>query len=251
MTHTKAADNQNLPRHVAIIMDGNGRWAKQRGLPRIAGHTAGVRSLREIVKSCTEHGIGVLTVYAFSTENWKRPVAEVSLLMELFLSSLRNEISELNKNNIRLRFIGDYTPFPEKLKASIAEAQQLTRNNTGLQFVVAVNYGGRWDILNALSLVAEKIRAGELEAGDINESLLGSFMALPDLPPPDLFIRTGGERRISNFLLWQLAYTELYFTECLWPDFGPAQFAEALRWFAGRERRFGQTSDQVQQVKRA
>ncbi|MGH8120509.1 MAG: isoprenyl transferase [Gammaproteobacteria bacterium] len=251
MTHTKAADNPNLPRHVAIIMDGNGRWAKQRGLPRIAGHKAGVHSLREIVKSCTALGIRVLTVYAFSTENWKRPVAEVSRLMELFLASLRKEISELNKNNIRLRFIGDYKPFPEKLKESIEEAQQVTRNNSGLQFVVAVNYGGRWDIMYALFQVAEKIRGGELEIRDINEQLFASYLALADLPPPDLFIRTGGEKRISNFLLWQLAYTELYFTDCLWPDFGPDRFAEALHWFAGRERRFGLTSEQLQQVKRA
>jgi len=251
MKHIKKAVDAVLPSHVAIIMDGNGRWAKQRGLPRIAGHSAGVHSLREIVKSCTALGIGVLTVYAFSTENWKRPVAEVSRLMELFLTSLRKEITELNKNNIRLRFIGDYKPFPEKLWDSIEEAQKMTRHNTGLQFVVAVNYGGRWDILNALTRLAEKISAGELEAGDINEQLLGSYMALSDLPPPDLFIRTGGERRISNFLLWQLAYTELYFTECLWPDFGPEQFNEALHWFAGRERRFGLTTEQLQQIKRA
>ena len=243
--------NKILPSHVAIIMDGNGRWAKQRGLPRIAGHRAGVNSLREIVKSCTVLGIEALTVYAFSTENWKRPLAEVSRLMELFMSSLKRERKELNKNNIRLRFIGDYKAFPEKLQASIEEAQEITRNNTGLQFVVAVNYGGRWDITQAVRMIIEKIKTGKLEAGNINEHMLGSFMALADLSPPDLFIRTGGEKRISNFLLWQLAYTELYFTDCLWPDFGPDQFADALRWFAGRERRFGRTSEQLQQVKRA
>ena len=251
MTPESTASNKTLPRHVAIIMDGNGRWAQQRGLPRIAGHRAGVNSLREIVKSCTLLGISALTVYAFSTENWKRPLSEVSRLIELFMISLRKEISELSKNNIRLRFIGDYKAFPESLQDPIHEAQEMTRNNTGLQFVVAVNYGGRWDIIHALSVIAEKIKTGELDPGAITEPLVDSYTALSDLPPPDLFIRTGGERRISNFLLWQLAYTELYFTDCLWPDFGPDQFAEALRWFAGRERRFGQTSEQLQRVIRA
>jgi undecaprenyl diphosphate synthase len=246
------AGPKNLPRHVAIIMDGNGRWAKQRGLPRIAGHKAGVSSLRGIVKYSATLGIEALTVYAFSTENWKRPLTEVSRLMELFMTSLRKgEIAELNKNNIRLRFIGNYMAFPESLQISIEEAQALTRNNSGLQLVVAVNYGGRWDITNALVIMADKIRAGALTVGDINEDLLGSYISLSDLAPPDLFIRTGGERRISNFLLWQLAYTELYFTDCLWPDFGSEQFAAALDWFSGRERRFGQTSEQLQRIKRA
>ena len=240
-----------MPAHVAIIMDGNGRWAKQRGLPRIAGHKAGVTSLREIVKSCAALGIKALTVYAFSTENWKRPLSEVSRLMELFMTSLRKEIAELDKNNIRLRFIGNHRAFTDSLRDSIAKAQDMTRNNLGLQFVVAVNYGGRWDITNALCVMAEKIRAGELDVRDINEEIIGSFVALSDVPPPDLFIRTGGERRISNFLLWQLAYTELHFTDCLWPDFGPDQFAEALDWFAGRERRFGQTSEQLRRSRRA
>ena len=249
--HEKAARQKLLPAHVAIIMDGNGRWAKQRGLPRIAGHKAGVTSLREIVKSCAALGIKALTVYAFSTENWKRPLSEVSRLMELFMTSLRKEIAELDKNNIRLRFIGNHRAFTDSLRDSIAKAQDMTRNNLGLQFVVAVNYGGRWDITNALCVMAGKIRAGELDVRDINEEMLGSFIALSDLPPPDLFIRTGGERRISNFLLWQLAYTELYFTDCLWPDFGPDQFAEALDWFAGRERRFGQTSEQLRRSRRA
>lgn len=240
-----------LPVHVAIIMDGNGRWAHQRGLPRIAGHKAGVSSLREIVKSCAALGIKALTVYAFSTENWKRPLTEVSRLLKLFMTSLRKEIAELNKNNIRLRFIGNHRAFPASLRDAIEKAQDMTRNNSGLQFIVAVNYGGRWDITHALCMMAEKIRSGELEVRDINEGLLGAYIALSDLPPPDLFIRTGGERRISNFLLWQLAYTELYFTDCLWPDFGPDQFAAALDWFAGRERRFGQTSAQLQQAGRA
>jgi undecaprenyl diphosphate synthase len=252
MTHENTPRPKILPRHVAIIMDGNGRWAKQRGLPRIAGHNAGVSSLREIVKTCATLGMEALTVYAFSTENWKRPLAEVSRIMELFMTSLRRgEIAELNKNNIRLRFIGNYKAFPESLQESIEEAMALTRNNTGLQFVVAVNYGGHWDITNALCMMAEKIRTGALAVGDINEELLGSYITLSDLPPPDLFIRTGGEKRISNFLLWQLAYTELYFTDCLWPDFGTEQFAGALAWFAGRERRFGQTSEQLQRARRA
>lgn len=251
MTIDNAPKNMYLPRHVAIIMDGNGRWAKQRGLPRIAGHRAGVYSLREIVKTCAARDICALTVYAFSTENWKRPVVEVSRLLELFLTSLRKEIHDLNKHNIRLRFAGDYLAFPGKLQASIKQAENITANNTGLQFVVAVNYGGRWDITNAFKLIMEKIRCGEIPGNGIGEELIRSCLSLADLPEPDLFIRTGGERRISNFLLWQLAYTELYFTDCLWPDFGPAQFEDALTWFAGRERRFGRTSEQVKQVNRA
>lgn len=232
-------------------MDGNGRWAQARGLPRIAGHRAGVHALRDIVTACTTSGIAALTVYAFSTENWKRPVAEVTRLLDLFLSSLRKEIVELNRNNIRLRFIGDYRVFPEKLRRSMEKSQEQTSANTGLQFVVAVNYGGRWDILNALNGILEKISRGELEPGPVDEELFNTFVTLADLPPPDLFIRTGGEQRISNFLLWQLAYTELYFTECLWPDFSPGHLRDAFRWYASRERRFGRTSDQLRQADRA
>ena len=240
-----------LPRHVAIIMDGNGRWAQARGLPRIAGHRAGVQALREIVTACTTGGIAVLTVYAFSTENWKRPMTEVTRLLDLFLTSLRKEIMELNRNNIRVRFIGDYRAFPEKLRRSMEQSQQQTSTNTGLQFVVAVNYGGRWDILNALNNILEKISSGELEPGTVDEALFNTFVTLSDLPPPDLFIRTGGEQRISNFLLWQLAYTELYFTECLWPDFSPEHLQEAFSWYAHRERRYGRTSEQLRQADRA
>ena len=251
MTHAHDELNNPSPSHVVIIMDGNGRWAKERGLPRIAGHKAGVSSLREIVKICATRKIGALTVYAFSSENWKRPGTEISRLMELFMTSLKKEVDELNRNNVRLRFIGDLKVFPEKLRALMDKSSKLTEKNTGLQFVVAMNYGGRWDITNALMMLAEKIRTGQIAIEDISESLIHSCLSLSDLPPPDLFIRTGGERRISNYLLWQLAYTELYFTECLWPDFGAREFGEALSWYAGRERRFGRTSEQLKQARHA
>ncbi len=243
--------NSNVPRHVVIIMDGNGRWAKQRGLPRIAGHKAGVTSLKEVVKASATRGIQALTVYAFSSENWKRPGSEVSRLMELFMSSLKREVNELNRNNIRLRFIGDISVFPAKLIALMHKAESLTRHNTGLQFIVAINYGGRWDITHAFRQIAERVQAGEIEPQAIDENLVAANISLSDLPEPDLFIRTGGEMRISNYLLWQLAYTELYFTPCLWPDFNEAEFIQALQWYAGRERRFGQTSEQLRNARHA
>lgn len=251
MSHAHNEVNSAIPRHVAIIMDGNGRWAKQRGFPRIAGHKAGVSSLREIVRICASRQITALTVYAFSSENWRRPGTEVSRLMELFMTSLKREVDELNRNNIRLRFIGDLSVFPAKLQALMEKARKLTEKNTGLQFVVAINYGGRWDIAQACRRLAEGIITGGLTVADIDESRISACLSLPDLPDPDLFIRTGGEMRISNYLLWQLAYTELYFTDCLWPDFDAREFAQALAWYAGRERRFGRTSEQLKQAGRA
>lgn len=226
-------------------MDGNGRWAGQRNLPRIAGHKAGVAALREIVKSAASSGITALSVYAFSSENWKRPGTEISLLMELFVNALQKEVADLVANNVRLRFIGDLTVFPPKLCKLIAQAETATRDNTGLQFVVAINYGGRWDITQACKSIAGRISDGLIDIDDIDENLVHSALSLSDLPEPDLFIRTGGEQRVSNYLLWQLAYTELYFTACLWPDFGPEQLQAALSWYAGRERRFGRTSEQL------
>ncbi len=231
-------------RHVAIIMDGNGRWARRQGKPRVAGHRAGVTVLRSIVEHCALRGIQALTVFAFSSENWQRPGREVNLLLELFMKSLRQEVRRLHENRIRLQFIGDQGGFPADLREAISAAESLTADNSGLVLAVAANYGGRWDILNAARQVALAVARGELNAADIDEHHLRAQIALGDLPEPDLFIRTGGEQRISNFLLWQLAYTELYFTDCLWPDFTPTALDEALSWFASRQRRFGRLDGQ-------
>lgn len=244
--YVQSGGKGNLPKHIAIIMDGNGRWAKQRGLPRIAGHRAGVKALQNIVNFSATKGIDILTVYAFSSENWKRPRTEVSMLMELFNTSLRQRFRDLHDNNVRLRFIGDLSLFPARLQKSMADAEDLTTNNTGLELVIAVNYGGRWDITNAFKVLNKKISDKSISIEDINETLIGEFMCLSDLPEPDLFIRTGGEMRISNYFLWQLAYTELYFNDCLWPDFGTESIQTALKWYAGRERRFGRTSEQIE-----
>ncbi len=241
----------SVPRHVAIIMDGNGRWAKKRLMPRIAGHRAGVDSVRAIVQRCGEVGVDALTLFAFSSENWRRPESEVGLLMELFLAALQRETKKLNQNNVRLRVIGERSRFSEKLQQEIVNAETLTASNTGLVLSVAANYGGRWDITQAAREVAEQVRSGLINPDAINEELLGRHMAMADLPEPDLFIRTGGEQRISNFLLWQLAYTELYFTDTLWPDFKQEAFDLALQSFVSRQRRFGRTGDQVEQNKRA
>lgn len=243
--------NNSLPGHLAIIMDGNGRWAKNRNLPRIAGHKAGVDSLHAIVKACAIKKIQVLTVYAFSSENWKRPGTEVSLLMDLFVTSLQKDVDELSSNNIRLRFIGDLSVFSIKLQKLMAKAEESTSKNTGLQLVVAINYGGRWDITNTIRAIAQNVKDGKINPDDIDEDLVQASISLADLPEPDLFIRTGGEMRISNYLLWQLAYTELYFTDCLWPDFSPAELDKALAWYAGRERRFGCISEQLSSVNNA
>ena len=239
------SNHLQVPGHVAIIMAGNGRWANGHNLPRAAGHNAGVKALRKIAEHCVDRKIDILTVYAFSSENWRRPKKEVSLLMELFMSSLKSEAQDLHKNNIVLRFIGERTVFPEKLQATIADAEALTADNTGLSLVIAANYGGRWDIVTACKKLAEKTKSAEIDVSNIDEALLNRTMCLGDLIAPDLFIRTGGEKRISNFLLWQLAYTELYFTDILWPDFGAEQLDEAVAWFSERQRRFGRTAEQV------
>ncbi len=241
----------NIPRHIGIIMDGNGRWAKKRMLPRIAGHRSGVDSVRAVVQRCGELGVTALTLFAFSSENWKRPEQEVSLLMELFISALQRETKKLNKNNVRLRVIGDRARFSEKLQGEIAKAEALTAENTGLTLSVAANYGGRWDIAQASRQVAEQLKAGEITADEISEELIAQHTCLSDLPELDLFIRTGGEQRISNFLLWQCAYSELYFTDVLWPDFKKDELDKAIESFAGRQRRFGRTGDQVEQDKLA
>lgn len=236
---------QDLPRHIAIIMDGNGRWARRQGKPRVFGHRQGVKTLRRIVEACVSRRIANLTVYAFSSENWQRPAQEVNFLMDLFVSSLQQQIDDLHRNNIRVAFIGDHSAFPEKLNRLIDDASTLTAANDGLRVNVAANYGGRWDITHALRQLAVRVKTGELQADAISETMVAEHLCLAGLPEPDLFIRTGGEQRISNYLLWQLAYTELYFTDCLWPDFDEQQLQLAIEWYRGRERRFGKISEQI------
>jgi undecaprenyl diphosphate synthase len=240
-----------VPAHVAIIMDGNGRWAKQRHLPRIAGHRAGVEAVRAIVEACAVRGVRVLTLFAFSSENWRRPESEVSLLMELLLTSLQREVARLHENKVRLMFIGERSAFNAKLVDMMSHAEKLTAANAGLTLVIALNYGGRWDVTQAVQQLARRVEAGELKADAIDAEMIESCLCLRGLPEPDLFIRTGGEQRISNFLLWHLSYTELYFTATLWPDFDARAFDDALASFAGRQRRFGRTGDQVEQAKGA
>jgi len=235
-----------LPRHIAIIMDGNGRWAKSRYLPRTAGHHAGVGSVRKVIEYCGTAGVEVLTLFAFSSENWRRPQQEVSVLMGLFLSTLEREAERLHKKNVRLRVIGDRTVFAAELQEKIAAVESLTAENDGLNLVIAANYGGRWEITQAVRRVAAQAAAGLLDPDAITAEVLASHFELVGLPEPDLFIRTGGEKRISNFLLWQLAYTELYFTDTLWPDFDEAALEEAIKDYAGRQRRFGYTGEQVE-----
>ncbi len=239
------------PQHVAVIMDGNGRWAHRRALPRIAGHRKGVERVRELVRACGERHIPYLTVFAFSSENWRRPEQEVRLLLDLFLTALEREIKKLHEGNVRFRVIGDIERFGRKIATRIRQAELLTKNNTALTLTVAANYGGRWDIANATRALAQRVAAGEIKTEDITPESLAPHLSLPDCPEPDLFIRTGGEQRISNFLLWQLAYTELYFTPVLWPDFDRAQFEQALASFAARERRFGMTGEQIESAKHA
>ena len=234
------------PRHIAIIMDGNGRWAKSRGLPRVAGHRKGVETVKNMVPICGKRGIPYLTLFAFSSENWSRPRTEVKLLIELLYSTLENEMRRLHEHKVRLRVIGDLSRFPEKLQNKVAEADELTRNNKALNLTIAINYGGQWDLTQASQSLAELVAAGELSSESITPALIESHLCTNELPSPDLFIRTGGEKRISNFLLWQLAYTELYFTDVYWPDFTEQRVDEALRYFSSRQRRFGKTSEQIE-----
>ena len=237
----------NLLKHVCIIMDGNGRWAKKRFMPRFAGHKAGLSTVRKIVSSCVEQNLEVLTIFAFSSENWRRPEKEVGLLMELFATALTREVKKLHDNNIQLRIIGDLTAFSGKIKGLIDEAISLTAQNDGLILNVAANYGGRWDIMQATQQIAAKVRDGQLTAADIDEAVIENHLSLKGLPEPDLFIRTGGEKRISNFLLWQLAYCEFYFTDVLWPDFNKKIFLESINSFHARQRRFGRTGEQLKE----
>jgi undecaprenyl diphosphate synthase len=228
----------SVPRHIAVVMDGNGRWAQKRFLPRVAGHKQGVEAVRTLIRAGSERGVEALTVFAFSSENWQRPADEVSFLMDLFLRALREEVQKLHSNSVRFRVVGDVSAFPAETRLLIAEAEALTEANTRLCLNVAVNYGGRWDIEQA---VAKAAAAGDASA-------FARWLSFAGQPDPDLFIRTGGERRVSNFMLWQLAYTELYFSDILWPDFDEAELARALAWYASRERRFGKTGEQVREL---
>jgi len=233
------------PRHVAIIMDGNNRWAKAHRLTGVAGHKAGVNAVRAVVETCAREGVEVLTLFAFSSENWRRPKDEVSALMRLFLFALEREVRKLHRNNIRLRIIGDRSAFSDALQERMEKAETLTRDNTRMTLVIAANYGGHWDIAQATRQVAEKVRQGQLEPGDITDDLIQQHLCIGDLPMPDLMIRTAGEQRISNFLLWHLAYTEFYFSPVFWPDFKDEEMQKALHAYAGRKSRFGQTDDQI------
>ena len=239
----------NVPRHIAVIMDGNGRWANKRHLPRAAGHKAGVDSTRKIVENCAKKGIEALTIFAFSSENWNRPKDEVSNLMSLFITTISAEVKKLHKKNVCVKFIGDRTRFADKLQVSINESEALTKDNTGLRLNIAANYGGRWDVVNACRGLIADIQNGVVSADSVDEARLAEYMSLSDVPDPDLFIRTGGEQRISNFLIWQTAYSELYFTDTLWPDFSDDEFHAAIDWFKGRQRRFGKTGQQITEEK--
>src|SRR3954462_5081840 len=237
----------DVPRHVAIIMDGNGRWAKRQHLPRIAGHRRGVESVRAAVATCAERGVKFLTLFAFSSENWRRPADEVALLMQLFQMALSSEVEKLHRNGVRLKVVGDTQRFDPAIRRLIEQGERLTADNQRLTLTVAANYGGRWDILQAVNRFFRE----HPTAKEIQEEQLTPLLAMSYAPEPDLFIRTGGEQRVSNFLLWQLAYTELYFTETLWPDFNAAALDQAIESFRTRERRFGRTSEQLEQSRRA
>lgn len=237
--------NNGNPKHIAIIMDGNGRWAQKRMLPRIMGHSAGLKAVRKIVEYCVKEKIVVLSLFAFSSENWRRPKKEVLMLMDLFLETLQTQINKLDKNNIKLLIIGNKSEFSEKLQNKIVQAEKQTEKNTGLILVIAANYGGRWDLTQALQSITKKILANKLRVEEISEKLISQHISIPNLPEPDLFIRSGGEQRISNFLLWQLAYTEFYFTKTLWPDFNQELLINSINSFKIRQRRFGRTGEQT------
>ena len=245
MDYKSQIDNARMPRHVAIIMDGNGRWAKKQGLARMYGHKQGVETVHRITETAAEMGIQYLTLYTFSTENWNRPKEEVDALMTLLVDTIVKEIPTLMKNNVRLLTIGDTERLPEGAKRKFEQCMEETSGNTGLRLVIALSYSARWEITNAMQVAVRKAQAGELKAEDVNEELVSSLMTTVGMPDPDLLIRTSGELRISNFLLWQLAYSELYFTDCLWPEFTEEEFCKAIVDYQHRERRFGKTSEQV------
>jgi undecaprenyl diphosphate synthase len=238
---------EKLPRHIAVIMDGNGRWAKERGMPRVFGHRNGVKAVREVTEACTELGVGYLTLYAFSTENWNRPDDEVSALMALLVDTIKSEVKTLNENGVRLRAIGDMGRLPEKSRKALLQAMDDTKNNPRLTLVLALNYSAKWEILEAARKLAAQAKAGLLQPADIGEEEFANALSTAGMPDPELLIRTSGENRISNFLLWQIAYAELHFTPTLWPDFRREHLYQAILDFQNRERRFGKTSEQVSQ----
>ena len=237
--------DMNIPRHIAIVMDGNGRWARAKHRPRFMGHKKGVEAVREIVKTCSEMGVECLSLFAFSSENWKRPEEEIKNLMSLFMLALEREAKALARNNVRLQIIGDLSNFSEKLQRKIKQVEDLTSDSKGLRLIIAANYGGRWDITRSSRRLVEKVISGDLSVQSLSEQEISSGLTTAGLPDPDLFIRTGGEKRISNFLLWQMAYTELYFTDVLWPDFDREELQKAILDYSSRQRRFGKTSEQV------
>ncbi len=245
MTNFSESADTALPHHIAVVMDGNGRWANKRHLPRAAGHKAGVNATRKLVENCAKNRIEALTIFAFSSENWNRPEAEVSSLMALFIATISIEVKKLHKKNVRVRFIGERTRFSEKLQKSINQSELLTQSNTGLQLNIAANYGGRWDVVEACKSLLRDVTENNKDISEINEESFNQHVALAELPAPDLFIRTGGEQRISNFLIWQTAYSELFFVDTLWPDFSEQDLDAALNWYAGRQRRFGKTGKQM------
>lgn len=242
---------RTIPRHVAIILDGNGRWAEKNRLPRIAGHRRGVIAVRNVVQACAVEGVEFLTLFVFSSENWRRPKTEVALLMSLFMTAMRKEIKRLHKNNVRIKFVGDRSAFSDTLQQHMVKAELMTQDNDGLTLLIAANYGGRWDILEATKTLASRLSNGEIKITDITEENFQACLGMGAWPDPDLFIRTGGEQRISNFLLWNLAYTELYFTDLLWPEFDKDALQLAFQSFRTRQRRFGMTGAQIREVKGA
>lgn len=241
----KIVEQGNLPAHIAIIMDGNGRWAKANNLPRVAGHVEGINSVREIVQVCGEIGVSYLTLYTFSNENWKRPQKEVSAIMKLLLSTIKKEVGNLNKNNVRLSTIGNINDLPDNSRQGILEGIEVTKNNTGLNLILALNYSSRQELLMAVQRIADKILSGEMNSNQISEAIFSRELYTVDIPDPDLLIRTGGELRISNFLLWQLAYTEFFLTDIQWPDFREEDLLNSIIDYQGRQRRFGQIEEQV------
>lgn len=244
-------ETEVVPRHVAVVMDGNGRWARKRFLPRTAGHRAGVEAAKAVIERCGRRGVEVLTLFAFSSENWRRPREEVSVLLDLFLRTLEKEAQRLHEHALRVRVIGERQRLGQRLAEQVERVEALTRDNTGMTLVLATSYGGRWDITQAMRDIAHRVARGELDPETISEEHVAERLQLGDLPAPDLLIRTGGEQRISNFMLWQLAYAEMYFTGTLWPDFRMDDLDAAIRWFQSRERRFGRTSEQLTRAGRA
>lgn len=244
----RQAAHQCIPRHVAVIMDGNNRWAKKRFLPGVAGHKAGVDAVRAVVETSARKGVEVLTLFAFSSENWRRPAEEVNALMQLFIVALKREVKKLHRNNIRLKVMGDSSAFNDEIQLLIRDSEQLTECNTAMTLVIAANYGGQWDIAQAAQKLAKDVKEGQLDPSKVDEDTFHRYTWLSEYPAPDLLIRTGGELRISNFMLWQTAYSELYFSDALWPDFKEDAYNEALTAFSNRVRRFGRTDDQLQEA---